>query len=298
MIEAKPRADVGRHPYVEGVHTRTGKDGRVYRLCRVCDDRANAWTHRGYRVKGLSPRERAEKHPFDPTGGQVVIDARGHRYPACRVCGQKSFTIAHRGLATVPTPTPLRVVPVPHDRTTTPSTPVRTARDRIRIPDAEVAGLAIAIDRVLALPDDVVDWKLRLRLQGARELIDVPVFPTLDRRLVDDGGSEDEGRGEASTLPTDSVTPTVKSTPLPPSPVVNARRILTGIRSSRVRELAKRAQSAGFELTMTGGGHLAMSKGSHRIITSMTMADSRRDGHGWGNLRSEAKRAGIDVTGL
>jgi hypothetical protein len=152
--------------------------------------------------------------------------------------------------------------------------------------------VALAIDRLLALPADLVDWRLRTRLESARDLIPVPVFPTLDVRLTPE--VEDETETET---PERASQPRPRPIPLPTAQPAIVRGILAGIRNDRARELVKRAVASGFSASKTGSGHVALDKGSTRLIVSTTSNDGRM-GHGWGNLRATAKRAGIDVTGL
>lgn len=309
MLAHAPTDPATRHAYVEGVHTRTGKDGRVYRLCRVCDDRANAWPHRGFRQKPLTKRELAPHHRFDPSQTVVIRDARGHSTPACLACGKAKRATEHGGLsnplppvddaeyvAPTPAPTPirpatLRSLPRPAKRPAeTPTPAVRVAKSVDRMP-AELVLAALTIDRLLALPDDLVDWRLRTRLQGARDLIAIPVFPTLDVRLTPEVVDETE------TPPVDNVEVNRTAVPITPAPAIAIRGILAGIRNDRIRELVKRASADGWTVGKTGSGHVSIAKGKQRMILSTTSNDGRM-GHGWGNVRATAKRVGLDVTGL
>jgi hypothetical protein len=290
-----------RHAYVEGVHTRTGSDGRVYRLCRVCDDRANAWPHRGYRQKPLTKRERSEHHRFDPSQTVFLDVGRGHKTAACLVCGKAKRATEHGGITNpLPpvedtdyvAPTPIRRTTLRAIRSTKVETPppVRVLKSVERMP-AELVQAALALDHLLALPDDLVDWRLRMRLRSARDLMPIPVFPTLDARLTPEVAETVE------TPPTDNLAIARTPTPVPAANPLVARGVLAGIRNDRLRELTKRAVADGWSATMTGSGHLALDKGGTRLIASTTMGDGRR-GHSWGNLRAQAKRAGIDVAGL
>jgi hypothetical protein len=295
---AKVPARPERHQYVEGVHTRTAKDGRVYRLCRVCDDRANAFPHRGFRTTPLTIRERSEHHRFDPSTTVVIRDARGHATPACLACGKAKRATEHGGLSNPlpalspadPVPARLRALPSPPANGTK-AAPVRVAPTKIAPPPAELTMVALAIDRLLALPDDLVDWRLRTRLTSARELVAVPVFPTLDVRLTP------EVADAAEVPPDDNLVVSRAPTALPAAPAIVARGILAGIRNDRIRELVKRAAADGWEVGKTGSGHISIAKGKQRMILSTTSNDGRL-GHNWGNVRATAKRAGLDVSGL
>ena len=167
-------------------------------------------------------------------------------------------------------------------------------RKAATLPAAELVAIAVAIDRVLAMPGDAVGWRLRMRLDEARKLLNVPDYPTLDAAQVREVDPEP---------PTPDL---IERRPglAPRAPVATgdaqAQAIIRGIRSERIKTLAKRALAAGYVLEMTGSGHLAIasaSDGRRLMVVSTTAADSRR-GHTWGNVRAQAKRVGIDVTGL
>ena len=305
MQERAPIAHPERHAYVEGVHIRTGRDGRVYRLCRVCDDRANAGPHRGFRTTPATPRERAERHPFDESSTVFVSDARGHRTPACLTCGKTRRATEHGGLSAplppvVPTdpatPRPLRVV-TDAPLSAPPRTAARPRPTKITPPAAEIAMVALAIDRLLAMPEEAVDVRLRMRLSSARELLACPPFPTMDVRLTDPVDPLVQADDDDPLAAPSIVATFAPRRPLEPDRAIGQRSVVAGIRSDKYRELARRALQAGFTAHKTGSGHLSLDKGGTRIILSMT-AETGRRGHSWGNARAEAKRAGIDVTGL
>ena len=75
------------------------------------------------------------------------------------------------------------------------------------------------------------------------------------------------------------------------------RSLRRGIRSDRVRGLFDRATDAGWSAKELGSGHLGLfaPDGRTRLTISMT---AKGDGHGWLNVRADAKRAGLDVAGL
>jgi hypothetical protein len=130
-----------------------------------------------------------------------------------------------------------------------------------------------------------------MRLASAREVLAVPEYPTLDVAEV----------GPAPEPPTPDLVAAHPETLAPrtpvPTPDAAAQRLIRGIRDDRTKALARRAVQAGASLSMTGSGHLAIDRGGQRLVVSTTANGGRR-GHSWGNVRAQAKRVGIDVTGL
>jgi len=264
---AEERAAI-RHDYVEGAHTRHGSDGRLYRLCRVCDLPANAGRHR--------PEETV-------AAAQVKRLATWSAKRAPRASDPlRSGARPLPALALVEAPTA--------PEAPTPKLAPSTGRRRSIRPDAipmEYLQLALSIDRLLSLPADAIPWRLRLRLADIRGLLEVPTFPALT----------------ADYTPVADPTPEVVlearpdlSYHAPAAPATQTRGILRGIRSDRIKRLATRAQEDGWDVSLTGSGHLRLAKGSQVIIGSTTAETG--SGHGWGNLRAQAKRAGLNVDGL
>lgn len=306
-----------RHPYVEGVHTKQGKDGRVYRLCRVCDLAANAGRHRSEAQVAQAAATRAahrgqprpEPQPKGPHGGNntplivghpyvaglaSTADKRGHRLVLCATCDKPANSPKHRAAAQ-PGARPF-VLASRTDREASPAlapvlgTPTTGRTRTLATPTmaGEYVQLALAIDQVLALPADAVGWKLRLRLADARSLLDVPQYPSLAA----------EDYEPVPDAPPQAVLDARPELMYKPAPVrsTSVRGILRGIRSDRIKRLATRAQEQGWDVSLTGSGHLRLAKGDQVVVASTTAETG--SGHGWGNTRAAAKRAGIDVTGL
>src|SRR5262245_60381473 len=166
----------------------------------------------------------------------------------------------------------------------------RRPRTLPKVPPAELVGLALAVDRILALPADLVGWRLRLRLADIRPLLNVPEFPVLAGPEVATSPSDPEA--PPPTLV--AARPALAPRPVAITPGSRALSIVRGIRSERIRSLARRAIEQGWDVDLTGSGHLRLSKGSQVIIGSGT-GDR---GRGYANLRAEAKRRGMDVSGL
>jgi hypothetical protein len=266
---------IERHTYVQGTGMKQGKDGRIYRLCDICNDRANGGLHRGFRQKPLTTRERGARHPFQASLSTIIKDGRGTAQ-ACVVCGRLRRATEHKL-------TPLAEVPaVVIDRTETdPTKPPRPAR--IIPPPAELTMAALAIDVLLALPPEALEWSLRIRLDDVRKRLKVPPFPTLNPdAVVDDGPPTEADLARHPRL--------IRS----PAPVAIGSAIARGIPDKRRRELIKRAVGDGWDAARTANNHIALDKGATRIIVPTTEGYGR----GWNNLKAQAKRAGIDVAGL
>jgi hypothetical protein len=241
----------------------------------------------------------AGRHAFEPDPGGQTVRTKGAAkgtsatWLACAVCGKDRRahprrTPAQMAAAAAPSAAPelVRADPPPES-----ATAVRTQRAASKLPAAELVALAIGVDRILALPVDAVGWKLRVRLTAVRELLRVPVYPTMDVAEV----------GQADPAPPDrelvARIPELRQRSVPVASDAQTQRLIRGIRDDRTKVLARRAVAAGGSLSMTGSGHLAIDLGSQRIIVSTTQNGGRR-GHSWGNVRATAKRAGIDVSGI
>lgn len=188
----------------------------------------------------------------------AFIDS-GERRPAkdgrllkvCRECGRTNIGTAH-SLTTEPVPMPVRAVP-----------------------PREVRMLALALDAVLALPPDVIGWRVSLRANDLRSAItDVPreVEPVL------------------VTVP--KPVPDMPVARTHTSPVrARARSSTKGIANEKMRAVATRAIEHGWQLAKTGSGHYRLEKEGKSLIFAATTSDNRA----WRNFRSLAKRHGINV---
>ena len=313
------------HAYVEGVRIKRGRDGRVYILCSACAMTANAVRHRGFgairRVRDQRVARKIDRHlslvrpaptppeapspvaapapDVDPgtphpfvASGAVLTDTRGRRRPLCDTCGRiqnargrhlpgDSWYHRRRLAAAEVRAGAAPVAPIPR--------PAPTARPRT-LPAAEYVALALDIDRLLALPADAIGWKLRVRLTAVRELLKVPDYPTL--AAVDEPDPEAPPPSLVASSP--EVYAPKPLAPAGPGPIPTG--LLRGIQSGRHRDLVRRAHEQGWAVSMTGAGHVALSRGSTILNVSTTVREGR--GRGWANLRAQARRAGIDVGGL
>jgi len=154
-----------------------------------------------------------------------------------------------------------------------------------------LVALAISVDRLLALPADTLGWKLRMRLGEVRDILGVPVYPSL---LAPDAPKDPEAPSPDLIERRPELAP--RAVPVAEGAVLprpNITGLLRGIQSGRHRELVKRAVDQGWDVAMTGGGHVALTRGHRRLVVSTTVREGR--GRGWANLRAEAKRIGLDV---
>ena len=257
-------------------------------------------------------------HEFAPSGRRVTGPA-GRSYAICAVCGRKQIGLVHgpgrrpkQRLRLVEPPTTQAVgrrdasssdvdlrpsvdragAPAgratPMGRAVNPPTARPASPVRPEKAGAEMVALALALDTLLALPPDRVKWSLRLKAIDLRDAIPVAPIPTLQ-----DATEPVEGAPSEVTL---AALPQLNSRERPSvAGTVGPTAILRGIKSGRNRELIRRAIAEGWTARKTGGGHIALDHGSKRLIVSTTSDDR---GHGWGNLRAEAKRAGLNVAGL
>lgn len=263
---AAAQREADRHEFVAGETKPYGPAGRLYPLCAVCDRPQNAPRHRSDESRLRTSRA------ISAAAGRRAIGAKYDRI----VAGAVRATDPGRADQGGPHPTPIQ-------------TPTRVHRERISVPAAELAALALAIDGVLALPVDRVPWKLRLRLGEARPLIDIPTFPSLASTAFEEPIPDAPSETILDALP--------QLRPVERSPVAlqSASALIRGIRNDRMRNLARRAISTGWQPAMTGSGHLALTRGQRRLVISTTSSGA---GRGWQNLRADAKRLGIDVSGL
>jgi len=294
-LTAHYRHPEDHHAYQPGGPRWHGKDGRTSIGCAIrgCGKAANAPRHRpADKVFRRSIRRGPQAEPRPPVnahafvlGGPSRPNRRGAVMHLCGdpACRKPANAPQHRGHARGTGP---RAVPSPSRG------PARARAGRSVAP-AEYVALAIAVDTILALPADVVGWRLRMRLADIRTLLPVDPFPSL-------GAREAEPDPEPPTPALAAVSN--RAADLQPRQVETAgdakvAGILRGVRNDRIRTLAKRAHQSGWDVAMTGSGHIRLSHGAQTMILSTTAGDGRR-GHSWGNTRAEAKRLGLDVSGL
>ena len=282
------------HEFVEGVRVKRGSDGRAFKLCSVCEGTRNMRVHHGGEPLAKSAKD---PHPFELGGGfKLGKDGRHLALCARPGCGGVASLIAHSPKANGVSVGAAQIIHPERGKgraRVAQGAPTARATSRARaasLPPAEYVALAIAIDQVLALPPEAIGWRLRIRLGDMRPLLGVPDYPTLQAR-------EAPPDPEAPTPADIAVSPErYASKSLPVAVDSKLPGILRGIQSGRHRDLVRRAKDQGWGVAMTGSGHVALTKGQSRLLVSTTVREGR--GHGWANLRAEAKRAGIDVAGL
>src|SRR5262245_8122346 len=268
-----------------------GSDGRSYVLCSACGHPRMAGRHHAPKTGSARHYPHVDAHPFR-LGLLTTTGKRGQVIRLCDQCGKPGNAPGHRAEAIRQAGLPVPPKPEPKARTRAARSPTSRAATSVRagsLPAAELVGLAIAIDRALALPPDALGWRLRLRLADVRPLLGLPVYPTL-------AAPDAEPDPEAPDTHLRKLRPALAPKPLPVARDATYAGILRGIQSTRNRNLVRRAHESGWAVALTGAGHVSLRRGDTVLNVSTTQREGR--GHGWANLRADAKRAGIDVTGL
>lgn len=202
------------------------------------------------------------KHVFVDSG-RVRIGATGRRLRLCAECGKVALGLGH---ARPPkyAPPPFREAPV------------------LPLPDPwQVPALLHAAELVLALPEDAVGWRFRLRVldvvRAAKEgKDDLPLQrdPTIDEPLP--------ARGAA---PVRTTLPSQRS---------QSRKLLRGL-DTRWKELAERALDEGWQVRTTGTGHLRFEAPTGKIVVTPATPGA---GRAYENARGQFKRSGLNTEGL
>lgn len=242
-------------------------------------------------------------HPFEPSGRRVTSDA-GRTYELCAVCGRKRIGLSH-GRAGDPSNRTARD-PFAPSKQRGPSHRPKHEYHR------EHLALALALDSLLDLPTELVDWRVTLRAQALRaSLGGIPRTSGASREgevSMPDVASRFEP-GAATSGTTQSTPPplpvigsngsydapdAVLIEHAPPSVKARARALSKGITHKPLRELATRAIVDGWNLKRDGSNHWALTRGTERLTLPGTMGEGRA----WQNVKALAKRHGIDVEGL
>lgn len=269
------------HPFVDDPTRRTvDSRGRALGYCATCgrSDRGRAHP---------SARRKPEHHAF-ALGTYKRFD-NGRRYALCARCGKASLSPLHHGstidrAGTRPRP------PSPGVRRRVPA--------HIDVP-WEVRLLAIALDRVIAAGPDRVGWRLSIRAADTRKAIEnVPgaeVVPFLDGEPMPLQTTETTEPGQPPARP--APTPLPVEVRASRAEVARVRSTVKGIRSDRYRALVARAILSGAQVEHRGSGHLRVMGGP---LTRPLVVSTTSDGGGrtWENLRAQARRAGLDTSGL
>jgi hypothetical protein len=213
-----------------------------------------------------------ERHPFEWTGGTYRSPA-GRTYRICATCGRPNVAQTHtkRGEGRLPrylppaAPAPVSVAPVSP-----------------RIIDWRVRMLALAVEEVLAHSE--ISDVLEVRVREVKRALNSELYGTSEkaRPILD-----------PPELP--------RAAPLarpvtPPLATAAHRRMAGSFRSNRMRDLFERGIRAGWVADETGGGHVRLKGPAGGILIMSASAADR--GRGFRNLVANAKRMGIDTTGL
>jgi hypothetical protein len=247
-------------------------------------------------------------HPFEP-GGQTFRDASGRLRNGCARpgCGAASNAYRHRGRDAA--------LAAGAKSSQTRTRKRRELEGSASPPELIAVPLASPVIRPSSPP--VADWRLSmLRLAVDMSLEGPPLSFLLRRALLDTRAalrSELYGtvavadpRGE---LPQADAPPAeLEELPEPaelrpertPEPLRNARvrAVAHSFRGDKYRELFLRAVSSpGWRWSLTGSNHVLLISPSGEHVNLSASAQSGR-GHGYANVRAQARRAGLDVAGL
>jgi hypothetical protein len=249
----------------------------MYRLCAIdgCGKIGNAPVHRGL---GPLPKRRhvlpSELHPFNDNGR--------HR---CQTCGKARQSSRHRGLET-------------KKRYDTAGLRLLTQEDLrpepIRAPEPVQLG---------AMPVMLIALGYSEALQGTPG---VPAVVRMYAVQLSRAIGEAMGRTEIVAHRDPVVIPTAEAGEEPRSmrrPIVHIQAgtpaIRRSFRSGRVRALFDRAIESGWTWRRTGGGHILLdSPGQKQHVSLSTTLSDKGTGRGWLNTLADAKRKGLDTSGL
>ena len=245
-----------------------------------------------------------QPHAFVDSGARDVGPA-GRSYALCAVCGRRRIGLTH-GRPGEPearwSKDPARPSPQRQPRQHKP-TPRRRASDLVEPAPREILELALMLDAVLELPDELVDWRVLLRARSLRDAMPqipasssghrapeiVPASSSSRARSDDAGAAHNDAAPQLALVPQPTLIEHA-----PPDRRARARALSKSIPDRRVRELAARAIVAGFGLRHAGSGHWILERGTERV----TMTGSPAGGRAWPNIRAQARRVGIDTEGL
>jgi hypothetical protein len=209
------------------------------------------------------------KHVFVDSG-RTRIGTTGRRLRLCAECGGVALGTGHARPKKIDAYLTLQQYPGPRGA---PGAP---------LPDPwQVPALLHAAELVLALPEDAVGWRFRLRVldvvRAAKEgKDDLPLRrdPAIDEPLP--------VRGAAPVATTRG------------SQRAQSRKLLRGL-DTRWRELAERALDEGWQIRTTGTGHLRFEAPTGKVVITPA---SPGEGRGYLNARSQFKRHGLNTEGL
>lgn len=272
----------------------------------------------------------AERHDF-VSGDEVVTASNGRRIPACAHCGKAKNSQRHRAykpmrgrhgrsgpveIVRAGTPyTPPVTPPLspPERAPLSPLIPLSALPPLEAPPEFVHAGalaLALALDSVLDAVDQAFLTPPAIAYAVAlRATLGVPRFRREEapRLVAVEEVPEDRPKVAVTERLTAYQAPLdvdrVRGVPWAPRPkakdrpeVSRARAATKGIRNDRMRALATRAIADGWVPRHMGDGHLRLEHAGQAPLTISTTANGAA--RGWHNVRSAARRRGIDVADL
>lgn len=227
-------------------------------------------------------QDRVAIHTFvpSPTGARVIErgkDGRDASWPACAECGHgrrighfRASPSSSRARVTVPASTiPPVGAGISHEPTNVE-----------RVPPWQLKALELHVAEALRVD---VSYALRILLLDTQRAIRSELSPTTVRHAPD---------VELPATRPATVTPPRHDQPLS----AGTSTIGRGIRNDRFRALYARAVSEGWAPKPTGSGHVRLTGPSGSSFVISITSDG--GGRAFRNTRAQAKRAGLDVTGL
>lgn len=293
----------GGHKYVESSKTLTDKRGRVHPLCKECGKANNAPAHRATAIAGPPPPTLVRKGGPSAASQQPPVDHHdfvdsyeripdkiGKLHRKCATCGQPKISPRHRpAQRTKPATVPPEPIAEPEAKPK--PAPLPTTREEWL--------LALALDALLELPIEAVEWRVRLRAHELRRAMDhIPETGQEKWRHSYIEPEETREREERELAPImaeiELPTPKRRIERVEKSAHARARSMTKSIKDPRARELAVRAVADGWTLRRTGNGHFRLERG----MAALTFGGTPSDWRAWLNTRATAQRKGIDVEGL
>ena len=253
----------------------------------------------------------AERHAF-VSGPDVVTASNGRRIPQCATCGKAKNSQRHRAYRPLVKrqgkAAPVLVESPPYTPPVTPSVSVPPGmvpmsalpplEDPPEYVHAGALALALALDAVLDSEDGAgLSVTATVYATGLRSMLGVPRFRATRLAAVEvvpdrpKLATRDVDLSAVAGVPW-AARPKAKDRP----EVSRARAATKGIRNDKMRALATRAIASGWTPRHMGDGHLRLERAGQAPLTISTTANGAA--RGWHNVRSAARRRGIDVADL
>lgn len=259
------------HSFVASPSTFVDKANRTRIACAICGKPSNAWSHRSAAAMAASVAKIRSTKASKPNPEAVAW----HELPPKLPPGPKPALEAR------------------------PLESIRPKAPSPRIADWRLTLLRLAIEQALNADLSMV---LRMRLTEAQRALRSDLYGTVAIALPE--SSHSDAKPELPKAPSPTAPDTLPAArPSPPEVslskgrVDGARQAARAFRGDKQRALFLRAVDAGWDWAATGSGHMRIVGPTGAVVIISTTAIADR-GHGYRNLKSQAKRAGLDVEGL